>query len=143
MLGGWAEVLAHGQNLDSRLAEIIHGLKNLRLFFSESEHQAAFGDDVGGDLFHAAEDGEGEAVFGPGTDERGEAFDRLDIVIENIGSGIGDDFEALLFGVKVWGQDFDGDSWLGGSNGFDGAGKVFGAAIAKIIAGDGGDDDMF
>ena len=32
---------------------------------------------------------------------------------------------------------------MGGSNGFDGAGKVFGATIAKIIAGDGGDNDMF
>ncbi len=84
MLRGGAKVLAHGQHLDRVVAEVVHRLEDFRLRFAEAEHETAFGHGFRPQFFGAAQELEGELVFGPRADDRGEAFDRFEVVIEDV-----------------------------------------------------------
>lgn len=44
--------------------------------------------------------------------------------------------------VEIGDEDFDDDFGVGEADGVDGFAEVFGAAIAEVVAGDGGDDDV-
>ena len=81
-------------------------------------------------------------ILRAGADERGETFDRFQIVVEHIGTGIEDPLEGVVLAIKIGNENFDDDFRIESTNGFDGFAKVVRTAIRHIIAGDGGDDDM-
>src|SRR5438874_11353664 len=45
------EILTHGENLATDVAQIVHRLKKFRLLFAEPEHHSAFCDDLRRNLF--------------------------------------------------------------------------------------------
>src|SRR4051812_31276595 len=51
MIGGRTQILAQGQNLTAHLAQIVHGLKQFRLSFTQSKHNPTFGDGVRREFF--------------------------------------------------------------------------------------------
>ena len=138
-----AEVLAEGEDGDAGVAEVVHGLEDFGFGFAEAEHDAAFGGDLAaGHFFGAFEDVETAVVLGAAADERGEALDGFEVVIEDVGAGVDDGLEGVIAAVEVRDEDFDDDAGVFAADGFDGACEVEGTAVLEVVAGDGGDDDM-
>jgi hypothetical protein len=142
MIGSRAEILSERQDGHTRLAEVVHGLEEFIFLFAQAEHDAAFGFDVGAEFAGALEEVERELILRAGADERGEALDGFQVVVEHIGAGIEDPLEGIVLAIKIGDEDFDDDFWIESTNGFDGFPKVVRTAIRHIIAGYGGDDDM-
>ena len=67
MLLGGAQILTDGDEIDVRLAHVIHDPNDLVSLLSESEHDAGFRKRLRLDLLHAPEQFEGSAVVGPPT----------------------------------------------------------------------------
>ena len=77
--------------------------------FAQAEHDAAFGFDVGAEFAGAFEEVERELILRAGADERGETFDRFQIVVEHIGTGIEDPLEGVVLAIKIGNENFDDD----------------------------------
>jgi len=82
-------------------------------------------------------------VFSTAPDERGEAFDGFQIVVEHVGHAIEAEFECKIAVVEIWGEDFDNHAGVECADGFDDKFEVLGSAVAEVITADGGDDDVF
>ena len=134
--------MSKSQNGHTRLTEVVHGLEEFIFLFAQAEHDAAFGFDVGAEFAGAFEEVERELILRAGADERGEALDGFQVVVEHIGAGIKDPLKGVVLAIKIGDKDFDDDFRIESTNGFDGFPKVVRTAIRHIIAGDGGDDDM-
>ena len=143
MLGSGTKVLAEGEDGDVVGEKVIHGLEYLFLAFTEAEHEAGFGGDVAVDhLLGFLQDGERALVLGTGADERGEAFDGFEVVIEDVRAGVHDQLESPVAVVEIGDEDFDDDVGVDLADGADGFAEVFGTAVLEVIASDGGDDDV-
>ncbi len=137
------EVLAEGEHGDVVGAEVVECLDDFLAAFAEAEHESAFGGDDSVDHgFGFFEHGEGALVLGAGADERGEALDGFDVVVEDVRAGVHAELEGPVAVVEVGDEDFDDDVRVGGADGFDGEFEVFGSAVTEVVAGDGGDDDV-
>ena len=64
-------------------------------------------------------------------------------MIENVWTGIHDHLQRPIAVVEIWDEDFDDDAWIDVTNRADRFTKMFCSTIFKIIASDGGDDDVF
>src|SRR5437773_7332739 len=58
-----AQILAHGQNFTAHLAQIVHRLKEFRLFFAQAEHHAALGDNTSCEFLRPAQHSQGRAIL--------------------------------------------------------------------------------
>ena len=80
--------------------------------------------------------------MGAGADERGEALDGLEVVVEDVRAGVHDASDGAVVVVEIGDEDFDDDLRVRIADGFDGLGEMLGSAVAQVVAGDGGDDDV-
>lgn len=80
--------------------------------------------------------------MGAGADEGGEAFDGFEVVIEDVGAGVHDHMKGPVAIVEIRDEDLDDDAGIDAADGGDGVPKMCGSAIAEIIPGDCGDDDV-
>src|SRR5436190_182390 len=94
MVRGGPKILAHRQDLAADLAEVIHRLEQFRFGFTEAEHHPALRHNFRRKLLRLAEDIEGCPIFCARTHQRSQAFDCLQVVIENVGRGIEHDLDA-------------------------------------------------
>lgn len=139
----WSEVLAEGEDGDVVGEEVVHGLENFFLSLAKAEHQAGFCGDVAVDhLFCLFQDGKRALVFRTGTDERGEAFDGFEVVVEDVGAGVHDELEGPVAVVEIGDEDFDDDAGIDLADGADGFAEMLGSTVFKVVAGDGGDNDV-
>src|SRR5438876_230928 len=58
-----AQILAHGQDLTAHLTQIVHRLKEFRLFFAQAEHHAALGDNTRSEFLRPAQNSQGRPIL--------------------------------------------------------------------------------
>ena len=112
--------------------------------FAESEHDSGFGGDVAVDhelgFFKYRK---GALILGTGADEGGEAFDRFEVVVEDVGAGIHDHLQRPIAVVEIGNEDFDDDAGIDLTDRADRFAEMLGSTVFEIVASDGGDDDVF
>jgi hypothetical protein len=140
---GRLQVLAEGQDVAADLTEVIHGGEDFGFGFTEAEHEAGLGvERVLGPLPGFGQNAERTIIGGTMTNGWGEATDRFQVVIENVRLGVEHRLDGIVLVVEVRGQNLDDSAGVDGADGFDGAGKMIGAAVGEVIAGNGRDDDV-
>ena len=138
-----AEVLAEGEDGDIVRQQVVHRGEDLVAALPEAEHDAGFRGDVASDhLLRLFQDDEGTLVLGAGADERGEALDRFEVVVEDVRASVHDHLERPVAVVEIGDEHLDDDLGIHLADGADRFPEMLGAAIAEIVTGDGGDDDM-
>jgi hypothetical protein len=144
VLGGGLEVLAEGEDIATGVAEVPEGLEEFRFGFAEAEHEAGLGlwGRVSGAGFDFLEETEGAVVGGAVADGGGEASDGFEVMVEDVGPAGEDGIDGFVEIVEIRGEDLEDGVGVALADGFEGEAEVVGAAVGKVIAGDGGDDDM-
>jgi len=132
------EVLADREDVGLVGRDIADRLFDLLLRFTEAEHDAGFGDEAA--ALGVAKDGAGALVAGLDADGFLEAFDGLEVVVEDVGLGVEDDVDVGGVAFEVGREDLDGGPGVAVADGANGGGPDAGAAVGKLVAGDAGDD---
>ena len=70
-------------------------------------------------LLRLFQDGEGALVFRAGADERGEAFDGFEVVVEDVRAGVHHQLQCPVAVVEIGDEDFDDDVWIYLADGLD------------------------
>ena len=143
MLGCRAQVLAEREDGDIVLAEVVHRAEDFVAALAEAEHDAALGRDLAIDhrlgFFQHAE---AALVLRARADERGEAFDRFDVVVEDVRACIHDHLQRPVAVIEIGHEHLDDDRRVCGADCFDGLFEMLGATIAQVVTGNGGDHHM-
>src|SRR5690606_4946747 len=143
VLAGGLQVLADGEEIDVRHAQIVHQLEHFVARFAKAHHDAGLGEHLRVELFYALKQADRVEIAGAGTDR--EVFRRhgFEIVVEDVGLGGDDDLKRAFLAQEVRRQDLDGGARVAGADGEDHVGEMPGTAIGQIVAIDRSDDDMF
>ena len=81
-------------------------------------------------------------VAGTWPDLEIEARHGFEIVVEDVGPRLDDDFQRAVLLEEIRCQHLDGGQGRCGADGADGAGKMRGTAIVEVVAVNRGDDRM-
>ena len=138
-----AQILAHGQNFTAHLAQIVHRLKEFRLFFAQAEHHAALGDNTRSEFLRPAQNSQGRPILRARAHQRCQAFDRFHVVIVNVRASIEHDLDAPILRVKIGNKHFDDDGRIHLADRYDRASKMIGATVPEIVARNRRDHDVF
>src|SRR5207249_8944955 len=104
-----AQILAHGQDLTAHLTQIVHRLKEFRLFFAQAEHHAALGDNTRSEFLRPAQNSQGRPILRARAYHWCEAFHRFHVVIINVRAGVEHDLDAPILRVEIGNEHFDDD----------------------------------
>ena len=134
---GRLEVLPDGENGDSVPDEIPHRPGDLVLRLADPEHDTRLGGESAG--ARVAEDEPGAIIASLDPDGFLQAFDRLDVVIEDVGTGVEDGVEIAGPALQIGDENFDAAGRVEVADCADRPGPDGGPAVFEFIAGDGGD----
>src|ERR1700722_16110189 len=104
MIWSRSEILAKGQNLDPCLTQIVERLKQLCFSLSQPQHDSTFGHGARIQFLGPSQHLERQSIFGPRSDYRSQPFDRLQVVIVDIGLRVEHQPERTLFPVEIRSQ---------------------------------------
>jgi len=137
-----AQVLAEREDLDMVGAKVAHHLFHFVQVFAEAEHQAGLGGDEGARAMREGQHVERTLVARAEPDLAIEARDGLDVVVEDVGVRVHDNFHGVARALEVGDEDFDLAAWDALANGLDGEGEEFGAAVLTVVTIHAGDDGV-
>ena len=86
----------------------LHGLRISSSTSPEPDHEPALGQALGVQFLGVAEHLKRPPVLGLRTDRRVETRDRLDVVVEGVGSGVYDGLYSVPVTLEVGGKNLDG-----------------------------------
>src|SRR5262249_47055222 len=137
------EVLAEGQHVHPRLAQIGEGLDQLLLGLSEADHDRALGIELLGPVLEIAEDTEALPVSGPPVaDDGGETLHRLHVVGHHVGPGLGHRGQVPLHALEIGDQHLHRRPGALPAQGPDRSGEVARSPVGAVIAVDAGHHDV-
>src|SRR6185369_549845 len=139
MIARWAQVLAHGQNVDLARRKIAEHFQQLVAAFTDADHYAGLAGHVRIDLLHICQKVQGALVAGAGTHGAVKTRDGFGVVVQDLWLGIDNDAETLFDSLEVGNQDLDTTVRDALVNLLDSRGEDAGAAIVVIIPIDAGD----
>ena len=140
VVGGRAEILSEGQDVDAGGSKVVHRLHDLVVALAQAEHEAGLGQDVGAVLLCVRQDGERLVVARAGVAHgmRQPAY-GLDVLGEHVQAGIENGLDVAEHAVEVGGQRFDRGLRVEALDRADAGGIVGGAAVIEVVAIDRGD----
>ena len=140
---GGAQVLAHREDVDIGAADVSNGLQQLLPGLAQAQHDAALSEHLFIHEASAIEELQGAVVFGTGADDAIEPGHRLQVMVEDVGTGLHDGAQGRPGAAKVGDEDLHravGDVFAAAA---DALGEDGGAAIGQVVAGHRGDYDVF
>src|SRR2546427_2886748 len=139
----WPQVLTQRQDVHVRGAKVPHRLKDLVAGLPQAEHDRGFREETVPHAFRFPKDVKALSIVRAAVPhDRLEAIDRLDVVVEDIYTRFDDTAHGLEVPLKIRDEGFDEQV---GSTGFDlpyRLREVGRAAIRKVVAIDGCQDDV-
>jgi hypothetical protein len=138
----WLEILPDGEYVAARGAEIGERGVQFLFGFSQSDHDARFGQDRRVEALDHAEHVQRTVVVTLRANRPGQALDHLEIVVIQIGTGGHQGRDARLAGVKIRRENLDGRLGRGGPNRPHAFREMARAFIRQIVAGHGGDNHV-
>ena len=108
MLAGRLEILADGEEIDVRRAEIVHQRKHLGLGLAEADHDAGFGEDARLELLGALEQAQRVVVARAWADLPVERRHGLEIVVEHVRPRRHHHLERAVLAQEIGRQHLDG-----------------------------------
>jgi hypothetical protein len=138
------QVLAQGEHIAALGAQVGHDRQHLVLFLAKAEHEPGLGGDIRVAFLEGAQQGQGAGIVGAGAGLGIEPGDRLQVVIEEVWPAVASELSEGqgLATAKVGHQHLQPRVRTAAANGAQASGEVAGAAIAQIVAVDGGDDHV-
>ena len=138
------QILAAGEEIDTRRAHVVEHLVHLERGFTKPDHQTRFGEDLRTQGFDLIEQTQRMIIARTRADGRIKPRHGFKIVIVNIGARIDDHLDgAPGLVAEIRRQDLDRRFRRVLAQFVDDADKLPGAAIDQIITIDRRDDDMF
>jgi hypothetical protein len=141
MFRGRLEVLSEGQHGTADVAEVGENFEEFIEGFAESQHETAFGGNVGGFVANLSQEIECTLVVSVAAYAVVEPGNGFRVVVEYVWLSLDDTSNGSAVAAEVRGEHFD----LGAgafANGEDCAVPVFGTAVGEVVTGDRGNDDV-
>ena len=137
------QVLAEGEDVHADGAQVIHGFQDFLIGLAQAQHQAGLGDDRGAMALGVLQHPQGLLVTGARiTHLIGQAFDRLDVLREDLQAGVHHACDGCMVAIEVRGQGFHHHLRRIGLDRLYAGGVVGGAAVGQIVAVHRSQDDV-
>jgi hypothetical protein len=88
------QILADGEKIDIRRAQIVHHLQHFIPLFAEPEHDAGFGEDRGIEFLHLLQEPDAVEIARARTHREIERRHGFEIVVEHVGPRIDHESQA-------------------------------------------------
>ena len=134
VLAGGLEILADGDEVDVGRAHVVHHLHHLLARFTQPHHDAGLGEHGGAQFLHPLQQAQRMEVARTRPDLEIEAGHCFEIVVEDVGLRLDDDFERAILLQEVRRQHLDGGGGRRLADFGDGAGEVLRTAIGEIVS---------
>jgi hypothetical protein len=128
------QVLADGEDFNSRIQCIVHHVENFALFFPESHHDSSLDKHGRVHLLCGFQEAERRVVIGLESDGGVEPPRCFNVVRENIRTGFSDDTHRVERALKVGCEQFDLDVGIAPANLVHEVDKYGSAAVGEIVA---------
>jgi hypothetical protein len=135
------KVLTESEQFAANRAEVRQGFDYLVDRLSQTKHQAALGADLRSRFLDVLEDRETDFVLALAPHVVLEACDRLEVMVEHLGSGGEDDVDQLASPVEVRREHFNGGA-RPPAYGQDALAEMLSTAVRQVVARHGGDDHV-
>ncbi len=142
MLARRLQVLPDRQDVHVDLAQVAHHLDHLFKRLAQPDHDAALGDRLGPQLFGVGQGRDSPLVMILRLDVPEQALDRLDVVVQDVGSRVHDDLERVHVALEIRDEHLNSASRLQLTDAFDALGKDGRAAVLAFVPVDGRDDHV-
>jgi len=134
MLAGRLQILADRHEVDVGRAQIVHQLQHFMPFFAKPDHDARFGEHPRVQFLHALKQAYRMKIARAGTNGQIFRGHRLQIVIEDVRPGGDHHLQRPVLAQEIGRQHFDCGLRRRGADGADRLRKMFGAAVAEVVA---------
>ena len=137
---GRAQVLADRDDVHADRSQVGESAHHLVLGLAHPEDHARFRDKTCG--LRPAEDREAPGVRGGRPHSSLEPEDRLDVVVEHLGTAGEDGAKRCLVPLAVWNEHLDGSVWRPAAYRLDRLGEGLSPAVGEVVTGDGRHDGV-
>ena len=142
MLARRLQILADGEEIDARGAQIVHHLHDLFAAFAQPHHQARFGEAVRHQFLGALEKPQRREIARAGPHRQIKPRHGFEIVVEDVGPRRHHDFDRAGLAQEIRRQHFDRRAGAHVADGANGLREMLRAAVGQIVAVDRGDHHM-
>src|SRR5207237_3539853 len=142
MLARRLQILADGQEIHIRRAQIVHYLQDFMALLAEAHHDARLGEDGGVDLLDPLQQPDRMEVARAWAHAKIARGHGLEIVVEAIRFRRADTLERAVLAQKIGREKFDRRGRTARADRANGLGEMLGTAVIEVVAVHRSDDDV-